>query len=309
MDEHEHVEHGVFVAAVRPFSELLQQLVATGYASRQQAGFTPGPDADAMAELEQQTTFAGVWDAAPIDTATSHVGLLLVAGEDAMRTYAHAVIADATPLYAHLPLARFGVEVLAMAAWLGEPRIGAKERMRRSINERIYSAIQQERLPEGLNPELGRRERLLAAVEAGFERTKAKRGQPAYLAPARPSITKLVVNALDDERLGRTVYSYLSAVSHGALWGLAPALLPPTDPTEDPGTGGLEHSSLGIGLYALALASAHITAWEGWRQHMGWESAGWLDAMAETRRLAKAVGDVRPEPSQRTQLSGLWLPR
>lgn len=309
MDEHRHVEHEVFVAAVRPFSDLLQKLVATGYDSRQDLGFTPGPEADALAELEQQATFAGVWDSAPIDTAASHVGLLLVAGEDAMRTYAHAIVAEDTPLYAHLPIARAGIEALAMAAWLGEPRIGAKERVRRSINERIYSAIQQERLPEGLNPEPGRRQRLLAAVEAGFARTQSKRGQPAYLAPARPSITKLVINALDDDRLGRTVYSYFSAVSHGALWGLTQALVPQAGPSEDQGTAGLEHSSLGIGLYALALASAHITAWDGWRQHMGWESPGWLEAVAEARRLAKAIGEDHPEPPQTTRPSGLWLPR
>lgn len=136
---------------------MLKSLTAAGYAAgrveEERGRQLPAPDSGAMSELHQQSAFAGVWDENPIDTAQTHIGLLLTAGEDAMDTFASAIVADGTPLYSYIPIARAGMECLALAHWLAEPGIGARERMRRSINERIASAYEQSRLPASLNPE------------------------------------------------------------------------------------------------------------------------------------------------------------
>ena len=151
---------------------MLKKLTAAGYAAEridERRGLQlPAPDSAAMSELDQQSAFAGVWDENPIDTAQAHIGLLLTAGEDAMETFAAAIVADRTQLYSYIPLARAGMEWLALAHWLAEPGIVSRQRVRRSINERIASAYEQSRLPTGLNPEPERQSRLLAAESLGL---------------------------------------------------------------------------------------------------------------------------------------------
>ena len=92
------------------------------------------------------------------------------------------VTASRPPLFSFVPIARFGLECLSLAHYLGEPGIGIKERVRRSINERIVSAFEQSRLSEG-NSVPSRQERLLRAEDLGFARTYWKGGSPPFLVP------------------------------------------------------------------------------------------------------------------------------
>jgi hypothetical protein len=126
----ELVDHDDFVAGVRPYSEMLNRQAKAGYGSRTAdatgAGTTPAATSEAMSELANQRAFSGEWDDTPIDTALSHVGLLLTAAEDAMMTLAEAIVSSHTPLYSHQLIARGGLECLALAHWLTERGIGAR---------------------------------------------------------------------------------------------------------------------------------------------------------------------------------------
>ena len=256
------VDDATFGAAVLPFSTMVAEVAEAGYAETHGATREslqhPTADSAAMAELAQQANYAGVWDDTPVDTAHTHICLLLTAGEDAMRTFASAITADRTPLYGYVPLARAGLEYLALAAWLGEPEIGLRERVRRSLNERIASAYEQSRLPPGLNPEPGRQRRLLRAAELGSTTTPAKRHRFKHFAPARPTITDHVRRVLEQEDLGHVVYSYMAAISHGTIWGLIERAEAPSDEPGPVVRAGLSISSSNIGVMASVLVLAHV---------------------------------------------------
>jgi hypothetical protein len=311
------VDHETFLKAVEPCAAMLKTLTAAGYAAgrvdEERGRQLPAPDSAAMSELDQQSAFAGVWDENPIDTAQTHIGLLLTAGEDAMETFATAIVADRTPLYSYIPIARAGMECLALAHWLAEPGIGARERVRRSINERIASAYEQSRLPAGLNPEPGRKHRLLAAESLGFSRTTGK-GKLTVLAPDRPSITHHIQRAVGNDQLGKVLYSYASAISHGTIWGLAERAEPLSSNSSAPVvTAALTVSSTNIAMMAIALAYAHIHAYGGYIQHMGWDTHAWTDAVAGAQRtISTYLDDPAPSTSAppwgTATPGGLWLP-
>jgi hypothetical protein len=292
------VDDATFHAAVTPFSTMVADVAEAGYAATHGATMEslqhPTADSAAMAELADQANYAGVWDDTPIDTAQTHICLLLTAGEDAMQTFARAIIADTTPLYAYIPLARAGLEYLALAAWLGEPGIGVRERVRRSLNERIASAYEQSRLPAGLNPEPDRQRRLLRATELGYKTTPAKRHRFKHFAPARPTITDHVKHVLEQEDLGHVVYSYMAAISHGTIWGLIERAEAPPDEPGPVVRAGLSISSSNIGIIASVLVIAHARAYGGYVTHMGWDEPRWREAVA---RAWPIIGSLVGRPA------------
>jgi hypothetical protein len=315
------VDDAAFRAVVEPYAMMVAEVSEAGYAAThavsRESLQDPSPASSAMAELAGQDQYAGVWDPTLVDTAHTHISLLLTAGEDAMRTYATAILADRTPLYAYIPLARSGLECLALAHWLGAPDIGLRERVRRSLNERIASAYEQSRLPAGLNPEPDRQRRLLEAAALGYPLTPSRRRGFRHLAPERPTITAHVRRVLGgDDDLGRIVYSYTSAISHGTLWGLAERADVPDDQPGPVVRAPLAISSSNIGLMAAALVMAHVQAYGGFVSHMGWDEPGWRAAV---ERAWVTIGNLvgwrapiapqQPEPSWQLETpGGLWLP-
>lgn len=295
---------------------MLSQLVENGYAAhlaKTEGRAEPSADSAAMDELADQASLAGVWDSTPIDTAHTHIGLLLTAGEDAMGTFASVIMLDQTPIYSYVPIARAGIECLALAHWLGEPGIGAKERVRRSLNERLSSAYEQSRLPGGLNPEPGRQARLLEATALGFQKTKSKRARLTCFAPEPPTITRHIRRVLEDEEVGTLMYSYMSAVSHGTIWGLIERAETPPEPWVGPvATAAITISSKNIAGLAVALVLAHFNAFGGYLEHVGWDTSEWASARAFAANVVRRyVGEdeVRGQSSaDRANPHGLWLP-
>lgn len=307
-----------FRSAIEPYATMVEEVAAAGYAAAHGAADSqqdPGVASEAMAELADQHRYAGVWDDTPVDTAASHIALLLTAGEDAMRTFAAAILAERTPVYAYIPLTRSSLECLALAYWLGAPGISVKERIRRSLNERIASAAEQAKLPSGMNPERGRQQRLLKAAELGYTTTRHGRGFK-HFAPERPTITAHVKRVLGDGDLGRVLYSYTSAISHGTIWGLVERIEAP----DDPGPvvrAGLAITSTNIGMMAAALVMAHARAYEGFVEHMGWDEPRWRAAVERAwTTIGRLVGSSRTRsatagsaPEWRLKTAGgLWVP-
>jgi hypothetical protein len=308
-----------FRLAIEPYATMLEEVAAAGYASVHGATAEslqdPAAVSEAMGELAEQDRYAGVWDHTPIDTANTHIALLLTAGEDAMRTFAAAILAEHTPVYAYIPLTRNGLECLALAHWLDAPGIGVRERIRRSLNERIASAAEQAKLGGALNPEPGRQQRLLQAEALGYEITKG-RHMFKHFAPQRPTITAHVKRVLGHDELGRVLYSYTSAISHGTIWGLVERIEAP----DDPGPvvrAGVAITSSNIGLMAAALVMAHASAYGGFIEHMGWDEPRWRAALERAwKTIGHLVGPNRTRaatiasaPEWRLDTAGgLWVP-
>ena len=316
IDRSAYGDHDTFLRAVDPLSKSLTRLIESGYAARladTEGRAEPSADSSAMTELAEQPSLSGEWDDTPIDTAHTHIGLLLTAGEDAMRTFASVIVAEQTPVYSYIPVARFGIECLALAYWLGEPRIGSKERVRRSLNERILSAYEQTRLPCGLNPEPSRQARLLEATALGYHKTKSKRGRLTCFAPEPPTITRHIQRVLEDEEVGTAMYSYMSAISHGTIWGLIERAETPPEPWAGPVvTAALTISSTNIAGMAVALLLAHLNAFGAYLEHMGWQPSDWATARDYAAKVvAGYVGMDEPrveDHPRRAAAGGLWLP-
>jgi hypothetical protein len=301
MSADDFADHTTFLRYVEPAAAMLSDLVAAGHlvsrAGHSGGRLIPAAESDAMAELALQADYAGAWDATPIDTAMGHVGLLLAAGEDAVRTFASIIVREPTPLYSYVPLARAALECFALAHWLSEPGIGIKERVRRSLNERVESAYEQSRLPAELSPEPARQDRLLSATSLGYERTKPRKGRPVFLAPGPPTVTRRIRNVLGGDELGQIMYSYASAISHGAMWGLVARVHRPKNAVGPVVTVPLVTSADDLTTHAIVLALAHVTVYTGFVRHMGWELPAWNRAMLGAMAFARdnlAVRDALP---------------
>lgn len=312
------MDDDTFLRAVRPLSEIVDQMAAHGYVERskkREMREEAAAASPAVEELAQQHRFAGIWDQAPVDTALSHVTMLLTAGEDAMRTFAASIVADRTPIFSFIPLARAGLECLAMANWLIEPGIGVQERVRRSLNERLASAYEQKRLPSHLNPEPGRVGRLHSAIDVGYELTPSKKGSRRWFAPTPPTVTDNIRRVLGNAEVGKAIYSYASAVTHGHIWGLAQAAVSERKPPE---TGvvpaAIVISSDRIAIFAFALAMAHHRAFSNYLAYMSWTAPEWEESWTKAlHTIDRAFSSPRFVESSRSPTdsqsnSGLWLP-
>ena len=243
-----------------------------------------------MAEIATQRSYAGEWDDGPIDTALTYIGLLMHAGEDAMVTFARMVHADPTPLYTYHPVARFGIECFARVHWLTAPSIGVRERVRRSLNERIASAYELSRLPKELDREPGRQDRLLKATQLGTDFAKqGGKGRAPSLGEKRPTITQLVKEVLGGERLGQVVYGHLSAVSHGTIWALAEVAQPDKAAPGPVVPAMLINSSSRINIVGVSLATAHWRANNRVVQYLDWGSSDWNRVRDETFVALRAL--------------------
>ena len=291
--------HDEFARAIEPWARAIRDIANVGYQSTYASSGPrrqPHIDSIAMRELAAQKAYAGSWDSHPVDTAYTHIGLLLTAGEDAMLSLADLVTGDRTPTYSYLPVARAGIEWLALAHWLSEPHIGIKERVRRSLNERIASAYEQSRLPNGANPEPERQARLRQATQRGYTLTPSKKGRFRVFAPERPTTTAHIQRVLGGNDLGKLVYSYLSAISHGTLWGLVQRA-EPLDPTATGPvvTAGLAVSSDDIAMLAVALTIAHMTAFGAYVNLLGWDMPEWKDAVLRSSPLIMSYANRHAE--------------
>ncbi len=116
------------------------------------------------------------------------------------------------------------MESCAIAAWLFEPAIDAKTRVRRGFALR-YEGMQQEqkvgRLMGRPPHELDALEARIAKVESdvhalGFPRVVNKAGKRVGIGERMPGATEIVGKVLDEE----VMYRLLSAVAHGHHWAI-----------------------------------------------------------------------------------------
>ncbi|MCE9623741.1 MAG: hypothetical protein K8R99_15485 [Actinomycetia bacterium] len=302
-EQPKYVSNETFARAVAPTATLLTDLLAVGYRDfrmqKDNGRSRPAAASEASDEITAQNDYAGVWDTHPIDTAYSHIGVLFTAAEDSMRAFTSIIVGLPTPIYAYVPITRAALECLALAHWLCEPGVGVKERVRRSLNERIESAYQQSLLPAELNPEPERQARILKAETLGFTPTKSKKGRLKVFAPASPTVTHRVKAVLGDDVSGQVAYSYASAISHGTLWGLVmPAR--PEPGTEPVVTAPLVISSDSIATQAVIIARAYIAAYDSLITVMGWTDREWPAArLVALQRMAAHIQRVTSAPRRK----------
>lgn len=272
--------------AIESVANSVRELGQTGH-SRDVVMPLPDTESEAMRELSQQAQYGGVWEPVPVDSALSQVGLLLTAAEDCMRSFARLVLHEDTSLFAHVTLTRAALEALALANYLSEPGVGAQERVRRSLNQRIYEAYQAEQLPGTIRQSKDVRKRLLEATAIGFK-TRSSKSRITYLLPDRLSVTQHIRMLLANDDLGAGVYAYTSAVAHGVGWGLLQRSEHYGGNDSAPGpvtTRALMYSSDDINTMGLVLLSGHIKAYGSYLAWTGVPAPEWDEARRRAQRV------------------------
>jgi hypothetical protein len=102
-------------------------------------GFRPANRAPLSDRAEEQNYRARTPWERPIADTHMFGAMTLRAASDYLRVLAELFDSGHPPIYAHLTLARAGLESAVVAAWLNDPRITSLERIKRGLCEMLYS--------------------------------------------------------------------------------------------------------------------------------------------------------------------------
>jgi hypothetical protein len=295
-----------FEAHIGPVREALAALLDASDQLREERGSLPAADSQAMAELAAGAQFKGssTWGD-PVHAAHNLGQLLVVHTGDCARALVRELSQSATPVYAHVVLARASLEAASRAWWLFEPGIGLRLRVARVINDRIFGLSQQGRLPLPEEYRAQARERLnelfAEAARLGFRTVRDPRTDLRYLEEKRPGQTELVKNlwrADGDSSLGALVYGFFSAVAHGTTFGLTSSVeanAPNAPRTPGVTWGAVKTRSLEV-VHVLAAVILGTREAQGRRNELfGWASQSWnavaTEAIRSVGRSLPSAGD------------------
>jgi hypothetical protein len=284
----------------RTFRELLDSLTMM----RKSLGAWPGASSPAMHELRFEAELKGPlpWGDDPVVAARNLAVALSVAAADHARSFADAVERYAP--YAPAVSARAAAEGCGQMAWLCQPGVGARERVRRMTNERLRSFADELKAVRRV-PALAAREQQVTDTIADLQGTAATLGYPMnrlYLAPDPPGMSELVTN-LFAEDVGGLLYHLMSSTSHGRIAGMIRSVVADPAPAGliGPQTGRISlqpHEAAmqaSAVLIALQVGVGAVAAYSGWdTTHWGqrWTAAA---VVADTaRRQFEARGPTGP---------------
>jgi hypothetical protein len=154
-----------------------------------------------------------------------------------------ACLLDAeSSVYAPRTVARGLLEGAARAWWLLDPAIDARERVARTLTERLYSLLERAKAERTMSNGTGQAAQTridylidLAERRYGFVVLRDQKQQrPLAVEATRPTSTELVGRLLMREgthtEFGEVAYRLYSGATHGALWSLMSGLIPEPDP-------------------------------------------------------------------------------
>lgn len=261
----------------------------------------------AMTEISVQADYAkrSGWEEPFGDT---HVlgALTLRAAADYVRLFAEAFNAAHAPLYGHLALSRAALESSVVCSWISEPSLGRDERVRRGLSEYLYSAVEEQRLELRSDAWQHVEDLIERATRLGWSVTDANgkswkrtsRGNPRVDGVARRSVPAGIAQLLTDDqtsRIGKYLWSRLSAVLHVTYFGLRSAMLI-QESTANPISG---QASVPIGtdatsvyLQAVGILKAIRRAADARFELMGWRDHDWSAAAGAAEQLEKSLLDA-----------------
>ena len=137
-----------FRAAVEPTVRVLTQLADIAQNAPIEFGHLPAAGSIAMADIEAESQqFDGMSDWKEALTDTHSLGnISLFAASDFVRSYAALFDRERPPVFGHLVLSRPAMEACVTSMWLNDPSIEPIERIQRGLSERLYSALELQRM-------------------------------------------------------------------------------------------------------------------------------------------------------------------
>lgn len=258
-----------------PFADLTRTLHRFVDAGEAAAPDTFAPGSRAASECVEEP-LADKWGPRPNRDAWIFVHNTAGSGWDHLRALAVLIEADriVRPLST---VARGAIEAFALAYYVGDPGVDARERVRRYANVRLQSLHDQgfmlETIDAGNDASDEDRDYFKEAMKLHKDQyarvvSSAKRQgfkvydekdvlRPTRLGPKVPNKTALseaVVITTGNSKLGRWYYQQLSAVAHSAMHGLTQHFLT-REPLAEPATGDVE---VMVGITPEQVATRHV---------------------------------------------------
>jgi hypothetical protein len=222
-----------------PFADLASstEAFATEFREFMTRNQRPAPGSPAESE-SQGEPFAGDWADRPSSDIFATAYLSATSCTDHLLGLTD-VLRSRNALFSAYTLTRGVVEAAALGCYLTDPDIDGKERVRRTMNNRLDALCEQTWLFKDMHGEYAAekldetRQRISdfarSARQHGFDfHDMNGKGRAAHIGPAQPAAMTLISLAVDKDvpELGRMYQRLLSATAHSALHGLARMLTP-----------------------------------------------------------------------------------
>lgn len=262
-------------------AEIIEALRETTFrAAEHRIAFKLKPASGSLAEREQ---LAGRDISAKYtNVAFSIPSLLIVASEDHVNSL--RLLLHRASQFSLAVLARAALEAAARAWWLLDPRIEIDERIRRSMNELLYSGerfVRLEELHEGEDfGGLKRMEETAHDAEGiGFEVRRSKRtGFPVAIGDNRPSSGDLIEAMMSEyhSTMGPFMWRQLSAVTHSTAFALELGVRMGKHPLDPEMKALVPRAQTGdLEWPATVAATGHAQAFERMTEMYGWNADSW----------------------------------
>lgn len=295
-----------FDEAVEPLRAALQAVLDAWDGVRERRGQMPHVDSIAMRELSVEAEYAGGWGRRPIEATHNWAGMLLAGAENQFRTLIRIVVGEPS-LFGPQTLARSGIEMAGRSKWFSDPAIGVRRRLARYETERLYNAYEMRRFGDGHDKKSAHisKEITAAAEEMGFELLSGRKFRHTCIEEPRPGGNRIFREVLDEgdlaDGVGHTLFSYLSAVDHGTIYGLLESI-----EAVDPTPAGLRESAwlrmtasntnqlLAAATLVFIRAAGPFAELFGWRDD-AWSSEAHAAARA-CRRFLELLEEAQADP-------------
>jgi hypothetical protein len=213
MDEYESIP----IEVALPFVKDMDQLHSAIAAFFQKSGGSPVPDSQADAEVRAYT------QPRLVKTAYAQANLLLNSADDHMMAFSR-VMQEPVNTIASWTLVRGAVEAAALSAWFYDPRIDARERVKRSFAYR-YEGIEEERKlansigkVDDVNKCVARLDFLVnEASSLGYDRVLNNKRKTIGIGIMMPSNTAVIRELYGEE----AQYRILSAMAHSLPYAIS----------------------------------------------------------------------------------------
>jgi hypothetical protein len=244
----------------------------------------------AMAELSHEAEIDGPGFDEPVHAAHSNAGMLRFASTDALRQFTRLFASQPVPVYAHLAVARAGLESAAYSYWAAASGIGPVARVQRFQLVRLRNGLEMKRSPIPEFKEQGTKN--MAQIREQCDQrgwqviangTRIEVGDQQL--PGTGALIKALVAEGSDapalQRLGATAWWFQSGGSHAVNYALIESIEAnqQTPSPLGPQLASIFTSSRSVALQALILGLGYRSMIEEHRRLFGWSNDAWNRAV------------------------------
>lgn len=287
---------GDLVPVLAPLMRQLEVLAEAGTALAGQG--VADAHSDAVKERARAAASRGPDFEDSVFACHSNAGILRFSATDHLRQFAKMFAAVPVPVYAHLCVARACLEASALSYWLSSPEVDPEGRVQKYLLTRLSNANQLERSPIGsvkqsgkdLRTKVRREGTALGWVVIANEKRVSVGGLET------PATQHLISDVLSDgdealDTLGKTMWWFLSGVSHGSAYALLQSIeiANPVASALEPTRVSIFTSSTSVTLQGIVLGRAYRSLMNRHAKLFGWENTAWSSASSDFVDFARGT--------------------